>query len=143
MIDIEGLLATVDLVAVVESRVDLEKRGANWFGLCPFHGESTPSFTVAPAKGFYHCMGCGAHGDALDFIQQLDGLTLPQAAEALGHLEFKPRPQVNGNVQPVPEWRSSTPPDGVEPPVFALRGLDGPIARWEYRDGDGRLLGWV
>ncbi len=141
-IDIEGLLSTVDLVAVVESRVDLTRRGANWFGLCPIHGESTPSFTVNQDKGFWHCFGCGAHGDALDFLRQLDGLTLPQAAEALGHLEIKPR-QTNGHAQPVREWRSSLPPADAGKPNMVLRGLDGPAGEWEYRNRNGALIGYV
>jgi len=140
-IDIDSLLASVDLVAVVETRVDLEKRGSNWFGLCPFHGESTPSFTVAPQKGFYHCMGCGAHGDALDFLMQLDSLTLPQAAQALGHLEIKPREQLNGT--PQGEWQSSKPPAGKPPPALWLRGLGEPVKTWLYNDFDGGLLGLV
>ena len=57
-----------NIVEVVGARVDLKRRGADWFGLCPFHTEKTPSFSVNPAEGFYHCFGCQAHGSALDFI---------------------------------------------------------------------------
>ena len=63
---------TADLTAIVGERVRLQKRGANYFGLCPFHSEKTPSFSVNPAKGFYHCFGCGANGDALSFVIQTE-----------------------------------------------------------------------
>ncbi len=64
--------AAADLGALVGERVHLQKRGANLFGLCPFHAEKTPSFSVNPAKGFYHCFGCGANGDALNFVIQTE-----------------------------------------------------------------------
>lgn len=139
-IDIEGLLASVDLVAVVESRVDLVKNGSDWFGLCPFHGESTPSFTVNPGKGFFHCFGCGIHGDALDFLRQLDGLTLPEAAEALGSPAIKALPRT-ADTRAALEWQSSIP----EKPLtnMWLRGLGEPVKRWAYKSRDGVILGWV
>ena len=66
------LRAAADVVEIVGERVSLQKRGANLFGLCPFHHEKTPSFSVNPAKGFYHCFGCGANGDALSFIVETE-----------------------------------------------------------------------
>jgi DNA primase len=64
----QDLLNRVDLVDVVSRYVQLKKGGANYLGLCPFHSEKTPSFTVSPAKQFYHCFGCGAHGNAIGFL---------------------------------------------------------------------------
>ena len=65
---IRTLVERADVADIVGDRVQLKKRGNNWFGLCPFHTEKTPSFSVNPERGFYHCFGCGAHGTALDFI---------------------------------------------------------------------------
>jgi DNA primase len=70
---IQDLLARVDIVAVVGRYVPLKKAGTNLLGLCPFHGEKTPSFTVSPAKQFFHCFGCGAHGTAIGFLMDHRG----------------------------------------------------------------------
>jgi len=80
---IQDLVARADIQSVVESRVPLKKAGRNYQACCPFHGEKTPSFTVAPDKQFYHCFGCGAHGNAIDFIMEYDGLEFPDAVEVL------------------------------------------------------------
>ena len=64
----QDLLNRVDIVDVVSRYVQLKKGGANFQGLCPFHTEKSPSFTVSPAKQFYHCFGCGAHGNAIGFL---------------------------------------------------------------------------
>jgi DNA primase len=70
----QDLLNRVDIVEVVSRYVRLKKGGANFQGLCPFHNEKTPSFTVSPAKQFYHCFGCGAHGNAIGFLMSYGGL---------------------------------------------------------------------
>ncbi|MCH8493353.1 MAG: DNA primase [Idiomarina sp.] len=80
---IQDLVARADIVGVVESRVRLKKAGRNYQACCPFHNEKSPSFSVAPDKQFYHCFGCGAHGNALDFIMEYDGLEFPDAVEEL------------------------------------------------------------
>ncbi|WP_142804367.1 DNA primase [Tepidiphilus sp. J10] len=80
---IDELLARVDLVDVVGKRLKLKKSGANYFACCPFHGEKTPSFSVSPAKQFYHCFGCGAHGTAITFLMEYEGLGFVDAVEAL------------------------------------------------------------
>ncbi|MCE4552632.1 CHC2 zinc finger domain-containing protein, partial [Xanthomonas hortorum] len=72
-IDVDQLKATVDLVAVVERYVQLRRAGKEYAGLCPFHNESSPSFTVIPAKGFVHCFGCGAHHDVIGFLMAITG----------------------------------------------------------------------
>ncbi|MDN3557268.1 DNA primase [Halomonas maura] len=80
---IDDLLARVDVVEVVGERVKLKKAGRNHAGLCPFHQEKSPSFTVSADKQFYHCFGCGAHGNALRFLMEYDKLRFPEAVEQL------------------------------------------------------------
>lgn len=71
------------LSEVVGRRVQLRKKGREWEGLCPFHKEKTPSFTVNEEKGFYHCFGCGEHGSVFDFVMKTDGLSFPETVERL------------------------------------------------------------
>src|SRR3979490_1146771 len=73
----------VDLIAVVQRRVPLKKSGHDWKGLCPFHGEKTPSFYVVPDKKMFHCFGCGASGDAIKFVMLVEGPGLRDAVELL------------------------------------------------------------
>jgi DNA primase len=76
---LQDLLDRVDIVDVVGKYVQLKKGGANFMGLCPFHNEKSPSFTVSPTKQFYHCFGCGAHGTAIGFLMEHAGLSFPEA----------------------------------------------------------------
>ncbi|GAB2791146.1 DNA primase [Halomonas shantousis] len=80
---IDDLLSRIDVVEVVGERVQLKKTGRNHSGLCPFHQEKSPSFTVSQDKQFYHCFGCGAHGNALRFLMEYDNLRFPEAVDAL------------------------------------------------------------
>ena len=80
---IQELLARTDIVDVVGRHVQLKKGGANFMGLCPFHGEKSPSFSVSPAKQFYHCFGCGASGDAIKFMTEHVGMTFIEAVKDL------------------------------------------------------------
>lgn len=80
---IQELLARIDIVDVVGRAVQLKKAGANFSGLCPFHGEKSPSFTVSPTKQFYHCFGCGAHGTAISFMIEHSGLGFIDAVKEL------------------------------------------------------------
>ncbi|TAL94375.1 MAG: DNA primase [Paraburkholderia sp.] len=80
---LQDLLNRVDIVDVVGRFVQLKKGGANFMGLCPFHNEKSPSFTVSPTKQFYHCFGCGAHGTAIGFLIEHAGLTFPEAVNEL------------------------------------------------------------
>jgi DNA primase len=73
-----------DIIAVIGQHVQLKKAGRNWKGLCPFHGEKTPSFNVSPDKGFFHCFGCQKHGDVFTFVMELEGKSFIEAAEQLG-----------------------------------------------------------
>jgi DNA primase len=82
---IDDLIARADIVEVVGRRVQLKKAGREFKACCPFHDEKTPSFTVSPAKGFYHCFGCGAHGTAIGFLMEYDHMDFVQAIESLAH----------------------------------------------------------
>lgn len=80
---VQELLARIDVVDVVGRYVQLRKGGANLLGLCPFHNEKSPSFTVSPTKQFYHCFGCGAHGSAISFLIEHTGASFPEAVRSL------------------------------------------------------------
>ena len=80
---IDDLLARIDIVDVIEQRVPLKKAGRDWTARCPFHDERSPSFTVSPAKQFYHCFGCGVHGSAIKFLMEYDRLEFVDAVEDL------------------------------------------------------------
>ena len=80
---LDEIRARVPLAGVVGRRVKLIKRGREHSGLCPFHNEKSPSFTVSEDKGFYHCFGCGAHGDVIGFVMRSEGLSFPEAVERL------------------------------------------------------------
>ncbi|MEO0029310.1 MAG: primase [Pseudomonadota bacterium] len=80
---IQELLSRVDVVEVVGRYVQLKKGGANFMGLCPFHGEKSPSFTVSPTKQFFHCFGCGKNGNAIGFLMDHAGMTFIEAVKDL------------------------------------------------------------
>ena len=80
---IDELRTRTGLADVVGRKVKLTRRGREFVGLCPFHNEKTPSFTLNEEKGFFHCFGCGAHGDAIGFVMRADGLSFPEAVERL------------------------------------------------------------
>lgn len=80
---IQELLARADVVEIVGRYVQLKKGGANFMGLCPFHGEKSPSFSVSPTKQFYHCFGCGKNGNAISFLMEHAGMTFVEAVKDL------------------------------------------------------------
>jgi len=82
---LQDLLARVDIVDVVGRYVQLRKGGVNLLGLCPFHNEKSPSFTVSPTKQFYHCFGCGAHGTAIRFLMEHTAVSFPEAVRTLAN----------------------------------------------------------
>src|SRR5258708_13559176 len=93
----QDLLNRVDIVEVISRYVQLKKGGANYLGLCPFHNEKSPSFSVSPAKQFYHCFGCGVHGNAIGFLMAYTapGYVAPVkelAATAAMHVPDPPPP---------------------------------------------------
>ena len=81
---LDEIRARLDIVELVGQVVNLKRAGQHWKGLCPFHAEKTPSFTVNPKRGIFHCFGCGAGGDAFGFLMRHDRLGFPEAVRALG-----------------------------------------------------------
>ena len=83
---IDELIARTDVIEIIGSRISLKKAGREYKAVCPFHDEKTPSFTVSPHKGFYHCFGCGAHGTAIAFLMNYENLGFVDAVEALAEI---------------------------------------------------------
>src|SRR5512138_1601344 len=87
---IQQIVSRIDIIDVVGDYVKLKKRGVNYLGLCPFHNEKTPSFTVSPNKEIYKCFGCGKAGNSVNFIMEHEHLTYPEALKYLAkkyHIE--------------------------------------------------------
>jgi len=155
-VDTAALLARVDIVAVIDERVPLTKNGVEYEACCPFHNEDTPSFKVSPAKQFYHCFGCGEHGDAIAFVQHYDGVSFLDACRALG-AEVGPASQESNTPRaasppqtPPEESKARTPwlpvlpvPENAPPPPVAHVKRGKPAFTWTYRNAEGRLLGLV
>lgn len=159
-IDTATLLANVDLVALVGQTLQLRKAGSEWEGLCPFHAEQTPSFTVSQAKGFYHCFGCGAHGNAIGWVMQTEDVPFVEACRRLGHADHRPvqaTPRApRASHRPEVLWLPLVPvPDGAAPLVAddgSVKVWNPKRARWStmrptrvdvYRNAAGRQLGAV
>jgi len=104
---INEIRQAVDIVDVVGDYVQLKKQGRNYFGLCPFHGENTPSFSVSPDKQIYHCFGCGAGGNAFSFLMDIEGCSFQEAAVKLaekGHIKLEiSSPSINNPSSVSPE----------------------------------------
>ena len=104
------LLARVDVVEVVGKYVQLKKGGANYMGLCPFHGEKSPSFSVSPTKQFYHCFGCGKNGNAIGFLMDHTGMSFIEAVKDLAQqigMQVPEEPQSPEERAPAREWAAS------------------------------------
>jgi len=82
---VEEVRSRADIVEIIGAHVRLRKAGRNFVGLCPFHGEKTPSFTVNREKGFFHCFGCGVGGDVFNFVMRMEGATFPEALRSLAN----------------------------------------------------------
>jgi DNA primase len=93
---LDDIRAGVDIVEFVGRFVNLRKAGVNWKGLCPFHGEKTPSFMVNPKKGIFHCFGCGVGGDVFGFAMRQDRLSFPEAVRALAKTAGVTLPEERG-----------------------------------------------
>ena len=97
---IQELLNRVDVVDVIDKSVPLKKAGSNYVACCPFHQEKSPSFTVSPTKQFYHCFGCGAHGSALSFLIEYQGMSFVDAVEDLAKSVGLAVPQDTQKISP-------------------------------------------
>lgn len=156
-IDTAALLARVNIADVIGRYVTLTKAGTEYRACCPFHTEDTPSFTVVPADdgGFYHCFGCAAHGDALAFVMEHQGMSFLDAVAALDG-DALPAPQAgqapsarkpargkDGDAGACP-WVPILPaPDDADEPPKAHIKRGQPEHVWCYRDADGKALGYV
>ena len=96
---IQELIARADVVEIVGRSVPLKKAGANFMGLCPFHGEKSPSFSVSPTKQFYHCFGCGKNGNAISFLMDHAGMTFIEAVKDLAQQFGMQVPEEEGTPQ--------------------------------------------
>src|SRR3954469_24818860 len=96
---IDDLKSQADIVQVVQERVPLRRSGSAWKGLCPFHGEKTPSFQVIGDKGVFHCFGCGVGGDVIKFIELYDKVTFPEAVRQLAARIGMPVPEPEDSKQ--------------------------------------------
>lgn len=104
---IELVLSRVDIVDLIDGRVTLRKKsGSNFFACCPFHTEKSPSFSVSQAKQFYYCFGCGAHGNAIDFLIQYDRLAFPEAIDALAKIAGLEVPRTTATPQHTAQQQS-------------------------------------
>jgi len=112
---IQSLLGRVDIVDVVDRYVKLKKAGSNFQALCPFHNEKSPSFSVSPSKQFYHCFGCGAHGNAIGFLMEYSGLAYPEAIRALAETVGMQVPETRGRPDK---------PGTAEAPALTARMMD-------------------
>ena len=108
---IEEVRTRNDIVDIVSQYVNLKKKGANYFGLCPFHNEKSPSFSVSPSKQMYYCFGCGATGDAVDLTAKLFGIGLREAAVKLAedfglNYDSRQKPSIRPRIrEPTPEQK--------------------------------------
>ena len=84
---LEEIRARADIVEVIGADVRLKRAGRNFVGLCPFHNEKTPSFSVNAERGFFHCFGCAASGTVFNFVMRTEGLSFPDVARRLGRTE--------------------------------------------------------
>lgn len=160
-VDVDGLKARIDLVEVVARYVKLKRVGTEHVGLCPFHDESTPSFHVIPNKGFVHCFGCGAHGDAIGFYQRYTGKPFLDAVADLGGDRFAEAREIERRplpAEPASKWVPLLPvPEDDVPPLMADGGWTVPVFNPKrgrptrlkttrvdaYRNAQGQLLGYV
>jgi len=139
---IDDLIARADIVEVVGRRVQLKKAGREFKACCPFHDEKTPSFTVSPSKGFYHCFGCGAHGTAIGFLMEFEHMSFVEAIDSLASsmgVEV-PRDESDRPAQRYDElfslmssvakhWQSALRDDPAAVNYLQQRGIDGETAR--------------
>ena len=117
---LDELIARSDIVDVVSVYVALQRKGGNLFGLCPFHNEKTPSFSVSPDKQIYHCFGCKKGGGVINFIMEIENLTFPEAVRFLAKRANLPVPEDDG------------PQDGADRLRRRVLELNRDAARWYY-----------
>lgn len=123
MIDTDQLKRQVNIVDIIDSYVPLKKQGGGYVACCPFHNEKTPSFTVDEAKQFFHCFGCGAHGDVVTFLREYNGWDFRQAAKSLGaDIESMPLEKIQRNEKRIVN-RYRLPPDHKQDEELAAQAM--------------------
>lgn len=148
--------AKSNVVSVVSKYVALEKQGKEYRGLCPFHSERTPSFSVVPEKNFYYCFGCGASGSPIDFVSSFENIPFREAVQRItGEMpagDVTPITRASVKKDEKPEWMPIVPVPAdcsLKPrDIFNRRKGDGfermtVSRRWEYRDASGGLIGYI
>jgi hypothetical protein len=148
--------ANSDIIAVVEKYVELKKQGKEYFGCCPFHSENSPSFTVNPSKSFYHCFGCGAHGDAVSFVMEYEQIGFRDAVEGINGKKYTSEDSLTTRtsykqevteewdpIAPVPDNCSIKPKNTINRKYNDQWTRVQSSARWDYLDQDGKVLGYV
>ncbi len=118
---LDEVLARTDIVELIARRVELKKAGANLMGLCPFHHEKTPSFSVSPDKQLYYCFGCGKGGGAFQFLMEHDGYSFPEAVEYLAEKAGMELPR--GDTRPEDEQRRQHARDLLNKAADAFAGM--------------------
>lgn len=147
--DTAAIIESTNLVELVSRYVQLQKAGAEFKGLCPFHAEKSPSFTVSDEKKFYHCFGCGAHGDAINWLVEIEGIDFRESCKRLLNgsgtsSSTPPHPIAQREYQKPPKRITTPPPEGTPPPDMRVNGLGGaPSATWTYRTPEGAIWGYV
>jgi DNA primase len=139
---IDDLIARADVVEVIGKRIQLKKAGREFKACCPFHDEKTPSFTVSPGKGFYHCFGCGAHGTAIGFLMEYEHMSFVEAIESLASIMGVEVPRSESDkparrydelfslmAQVEQHWQVSLRDHPVAVEYLKKRGIDGATAK--------------
>ncbi|HEX5756883.1 MAG TPA: DNA primase, partial [Arenimonas sp.] len=160
-VDTDKLRAQVDIAEVIGRYVALKKDGTEFKARCPFHDERSPSFYVSPVKQFYHCFGCGAHGDVIRFVMEYDGLDFGEAVKKIGGDDIRPAegaaPPQKPDKPREGKWVALLPVPDDAPDLLQSSGWTVPVwnpkrskfSRFQptradaYRDAKGRLLGYV
>lgn len=149
--------AKSDVFSTISKYVELEKNGKEYKGLCPFHSERTPSFSVVPEKSMFYCFGCGEGGDAVDFVSKFENIGFRDSVRRIvgdlpaGELNMTPRA---AKKEEKPEWVPIVPvPDGIKQrPMDSFNRFNNSSSdwdrfvtsrRWEYRDASGGLIGYI
>jgi DNA primase len=130
------------IVEVISDYISLKKSGANFQGLCPFHGEKTPSFNVNPSRGIFHCFGCGVGGNAVTFVMKMEGLSFPEAVKLLAKrvgVEIDDRPPTRSEIKRKDEKEQQFGIVAAAADYYAKLLKDGPAgdAGRRYLDGRG------
>jgi len=108
---IRGVRERASISEVVSDVVALRRRGRNAIGLCPFHAEKTPSFNVSEERGFFHCFGCGEHGDVFAFVMKTESLAFPDAVRRVAQRFGVPVPEDAGDRRPAGRQTDANPND--------------------------------